>query len=1132
MEALAEPLTRRERAILAHLAQDKSNREIAEAETLSLNSVKWYLQQIFAKLGVSDRQSAVTRGFAFGLLVKDAKDAGKSGPITLLPSGTVTFLFTDIQGSTPLWESQPDLMARALQIHNQALRQAIETYGGIVFKTVGDAFQSAFPTALQGLNAAIAAQRLLNSAPWNELGPLPVRMGLHTGTAEIDPGGDEYAVSHDKNRIGRIHSIAHGGQILLSQETADLVARRLPAGVALQDLGEHRLKGMTLPEHLFQVSALGLPASFPPLATASSHPHNLPGEMTSFIGRAKEIQELLSLLRKPETRLVTLTGPGGTGKTRLALKVGELALDTYPNGVWLAELAALAQPDLVPQAVIAALGQVELPGKTPLAQLSDFLREKHLLLILDNCEHLVESCADLMVKLLQSAPGLTILASSREILGVSGEISYRVPPLSLPTSPNIPPFAELGGFEAVRLWIERARLAVPSFALNNENAAAVVQICRRLDGIPLAIELAAARIRILSVEGIATHLDDAFRLLTGGSRNALPRHQTLTALIEWSYQLLTDSESCLLRRVSVFAGGWTLEAVEAVCQGGPIQAGEILDLLTQLADKSLVQVVENAQGPRRYRMLETVRQYAHTKLVQTGEAEVKRGRHLAFYLAQAERLEPNLRGREQIHTLDYWDEELDNLRLALEWGLQTDPLSELRLASSLMWFWHTRFHWSEGIAWLEQGLQAEKATRSAVQFPQVERELIRAKALTALGFHHFSTGSLFFGLLRTSPPVEYLYEAISLYRNHNPASQSGLGWALVFLAFCKYYFNLETVAAKGLAQEALVQFRGCDDFYGIVMSLQIHGAMEMDPDLARTFFQEQLSIVKKYDDTDGIATAIKYIADTSNFNGDYGEACMGYIASREYYRRARNHHMDALMSLMVSWTSLFNGEIERPAWEVKEALQRFLEIGLERDAAFCLFTQSLLSYREGDLEQTVALNRVLDQTAQKMKDKGTNAFVLFNRARIARLRGFFSEARKFADEGLTSGPWVGPEILFLRMEWIYLELLDERLDQARALLAQTLSIMLERNDLGFLEWEIEGLALIAFHEGKLERAARLFGTRLWRGFANLLSPAERAERETVFQKMRDALGSSRFETLREEGRSLRFMDLIALAQEI
>ena len=479
--------------------------------------------------------------------------------------------------------------------------------------------------------------------------------------------------------------------------------------------------------------------------------YNLPVELTSFIGREKEIEEVKALVR--DHRLVTLTGSGGVGKTRLALRVADKLLDDYSDGVYLVELAPLTDPGLIPQAVMAALGLVEQTEKTPARLLADFLEPRQLLLVLDNVEHLLEACTELVDGLLRSALRLTILATSREILGVAGEFHYRVPPLGMADPLRLPVLKELAHFDALRLFVERARAVSTGFSLTEENAPDVAQITQRLDGIPLAIELAAARVRLLSVGQIGLRLDDVFRLLTGGSRTALPRHQTITALIDWSYNLLSDEERSLMRGLSVFAGGWTLAAAEEVCGGSQ----DVLDLLGKLADKSLIIAEPVIGGEMHYRMLETVRQYAHAWLVEAGEAKTLRQRHLDYYLILAESLEPRLRGREQIQTLDYLNGELDNLRLALEYSHQVDVEVELRLVTTLTWFWHIRYHWTEGIAWLEQGLNAEDLTQGRLPLTAPTAH-IRAKALAALGFFKFIWEP---PTLRKHSPLE---EAIELFR--------------------------------------------------------------------------------------------------------------------------------------------------------------------------------------------------------------------------------------------------------------------------------------------------------------------------------------------------------------------------------
>ena len=536
-----------------------------------------------------------------------------------LPTGTVTFLFTDIEGSTPLWEREPSHMHMALARHDAILRAAIIEQGGHVYKNIGDAFQAAFALPAQAVEAALVAQRRLLAETWPTSTSIRVRMGLHIGPAETQ--GSDYATTHTLNRVARIMSAGHGGQVLLSVEVADLLRDYLPAGVTLRDMGQHRMKGLTQLEHLFQVVAPDLPARFPPLASLDAFPNNLPLQLTSFVGREKEIAEVKRLLGT--AHLLTLTGPGGTGKTRLSLQVAAEELSSFPDGVWFIELAPLADPSLAVQIIASALELREQFGRPLVDVITDYLRGKISLLLLDNCEHLVETCAKLAHDLLHACPRLKIMASSREALGVAGETAYRVPSLSLPDAQN------LTQCESVQLFIERATAAQSRFALTESNARAVAQICQRLDGIPLALELAAARVKVLSVEQIAARLDDRFRLLTGGSRTALPRQQTLRALIDWSYSLLSEQERMLFRRLAVFIGGWTLEAAEAVCASDGIESDEVLDLLTRLVDKSLVSMEEQA-GEARYRRLETIRQYSREKFLEADDVEAVRDRHLAF----------------------------------------------------------------------------------------------------------------------------------------------------------------------------------------------------------------------------------------------------------------------------------------------------------------------------------------------------------------------------------------------------------------------------------------------------------------------------------------------------------------------
>ena len=608
------------------------------------------------------------------------------------PTGTVTFLFTDIEGSSRLWENHADAMGVALARHDAILREAFEARGGHVFKTVGDAFCVAFPVALGALEAAVEAQRRLMGEPWEDIGRMKVRMALHTGGAESRDGDYFGPVL---NRVSRLLAAAHGGQILLTLATEELVRDHLPEAVSMRDLGERRLRDLNRPERVFQVAAPDLPADFPALRSLEIFPNNLPVQLTSFIGREKEMLEVRRLLGT--THLLTLTGTGGTGKTRLSVQVAADMLDQFPDGVWLIELATIDEAAQVASAIAAPLRVREEAEEEMLATLTNFLRNKRLMLILDNCEHLVAESARIAETLLRACPGLQILASSREPLGIAGERTWPVPSLSIPESWREEIRGEhaaerLTEYESVRLFIDRATAVRPGFKVTNENAPYVAEICWRLDGIPLAIELAAARIRVLALDQIAKRLDDQFRLLTGGSRTALPRQQTLRALIDWSFDLLTDQERVLLRRLSVFAGGRTLEAVEAVCSDEKMEDWEIIDVLTSLVDKSLVTVEKPPGKEPRYTFLESVWDYGREKLAEAGEMPAMRTRHLQYFLKIAIEATPHLLGAEQFAWLERLQPDYYNFRYALYSSVEVEGLAPLglRLAAALARFWEIR----------------------------------------------------------------------------------------------------------------------------------------------------------------------------------------------------------------------------------------------------------------------------------------------------------------------------------------------------------------------------------------------------------------------------------------------------------
>ncbi len=479
-----------------------------------------------------------------------------------LPTGTVTFLMTDVEGSTALWERSPEQMRSALARHDTLAQEIIARHAGHLVKSrgEGDSLFAVFSGAADGIAAAAELQRTITREPWPAETPIRIRIGVNTGEADLRD--DDY-YGRTVNRTARLRSVAHGGQVLVSQSTAQIVQDTLPPEISLRVLGQHQLRDLERPEQVFQLLHPDLPADFPPLRSQEVFRSNLPQQITSFIGREKEMKEVKRLLKT--TRLLTLTGAGGAGKTRLTLQAGADLLDGFADGVWLVELAPLADPALVPQAVASALGVREEPGRTLVQTLTDYLQPKELLLLLDNCEHLLDACAHLIQSLLRHCARLKVVATSREGLNIDGETTYRIPSMSMPDPKEKATPESLSGYESVRLFEERAKAALPSFQITDQNASPVAQLCIRLDGIPLAIELAAARVKAMSVDQIAARLDDRFRLLTGGSRTALPRQQTLRAMIDWSYDLLSEKEQILLNRLSVFAGGWTLEAAEKVC---------------------------------------------------------------------------------------------------------------------------------------------------------------------------------------------------------------------------------------------------------------------------------------------------------------------------------------------------------------------------------------------------------------------------------------------------------------------------------------------------------------------------------------------------------------------------------------
>jgi len=590
-----------------------------------------------------------------------------------LPSGTVTFLFTDIEGSTRLWEEFPEGMQGALATHDAILRDSIEHHGGQVVKTTGDGFHAAFGVATDAAVAALAVQRALEAVRWTETRPLRVRVGIHTGAAELRDG-DYYGTV--LNRAARLMSIAHGGQVVCSQATADLLREPLPVGVELADLGEHALRDLARPERVYQISEAGVPQAFPPLRSIGAFPGNLPLQSTSFVGREREVEALATQLL--EARLVTLTGVGGVGKTRLSLQVAAELLPRFADGTWFCELATAIDRESMGEVIAAVIGAVPLPGLSIEASVVEFLRSRELLLVLDNCEHLLVEAADLVDEVMRSAARVRILATSREGLGVLGEQLVAVRSLPLPKSSA--DAGAVGQSDAVRLFVDRAAAVRSGFELDAANSDAIVEICARLDGIPLAIELAAARVATMNPSDVARRIDERFRLLTGGRRVGIERHQTLRATVDWSYSLLTEQEQLVFDRLSVFVGSFDAAAAEAVVAGEGVDEWGVVDALGSLVLKSMVTLDDRADDDARYQLLETMRAYGRERLDERGETEHWRRRHAAHYAETAESLGDLVRGPDEIVWRRRLRSELDNLRAAVTWSLDCAALEDQRLA--------------------------------------------------------------------------------------------------------------------------------------------------------------------------------------------------------------------------------------------------------------------------------------------------------------------------------------------------------------------------------------------------------------------------------------------------------------------
>jgi predicted ATPase/class 3 adenylate cyclase len=807
-----------------------------------------------------------------------------------LPSGTVTFLFTDIEGSTRLAQEYPDEMPALLARHNEILNQSIQSHGGYVFQIAGDSFSVAFHSVNDAMDAVLEIQEALHNEPWSP-SQIKVRMGIHTGAAQITEDEKNYSSYTIVATTQRIMSAGHGGQILVSKIVHDLLSVYLPENVRLKDLGEHHLKDVLERQHLYQLTAAKLPSEYPPINTQKIINHNLTEKLTSFIGRERELIDGQKKLT--EGRLLTLIGPGGTGKTRLSLQIASEQLHNFNDGVWLVELAPISDPAFI-VTEIASVFEVREVQNIPLIQLLlDYLRAKELLLVMDNCEHIVEESAGIVDQILLACPNLKIIASSREALGIDGETVYRVPALK--------------GEEATRLFVERATKADSRFQLTEYNASFISQICSRLDGIPLAIELAAARVKLFTPEQIAARLDDRFKLLTGGSRTALPRQQTLHALIDWSYQSLNEIEQRALCRLAVFSGGWIIEAAESV-----IGEEEAMDGLFGLVNKSLVNVEEREHGSR-YRFLETIRQYAMEKLLESGEAVLARDGHLDYMLGIAERSDNRMFGTESQEWFDQMEMEHDNLRTAFEWGTSNHPEKALKLAFAVGGFWTVRDHISEARAWCLAILEKTKP------IPDLDKE--RARVYSVLGWMCVTSGEHKAG----RSAAEW---AIALGRQTNDLATVARAHGIVALTSA-FLGDFPTVQQAAMEGESLARKEGLKSELAFILSVRGQAEYFGRKDIAKAkaYLDEAYQLAKE----EGFRWASSFLAigmaQTAAAVGDIESARAGFRESGEIARRMGNKRIVYSSQSELAHVLRNNGELDEPLGIYKDLLPKWRDLG-------------------------------------------------------------------------------------------------------------------------------------------------------------------------------------------------------------
>ena len=1009
--------------------------------------------------------------------------------VSELPTGTVTLLLADVEGSTRLWQTQPEEMTAAIARLDRAVCEVISAHHGVrpVEQGEGDSFVVAFSRASDAVACALELQR----AP---LAPIRLRIGVHTGEVQLRDEGNYIGTT--VNRTARLRDLAHGGQTVLSGVTEDLVVDRLPADAWLTDLGSHQLRDLPRLERVVQLCHPDLRNDFPPLRVRETVvAPNLPVQFTSFVGREADMIDVRRILA--DNRFVTLTGAGGVGKTRLAVEVAAQVSGGFGGGVWYVDLAPITDPDLVPVTVTRALGLPDQRGRSTMDTLLRFVGDRRMLLVLDNCEHLLDASAALVVGLQGACPAVTLVATSREPIGVAGEVSWRVPSLSLADG-------------AIELFTDRARRVRPDFRLTDEIAAIVAEICRRLDGVPLAIELAAARVRVLSPTEIRDSLHDRFRLLTGGARTAVRRQQTLRASVDWSHALLTEPERILFARLAVFMGGFDLHAAEAVACGGDVERFQVLDLLTLLVDKSLV-VAESTSGPTRYRLLETVRQYALEKLGESGDADTVRARHRDYYTAMAALLDtPASTGHER--RLEQADTEIDNLRAAFAWSCDNSDFDlASQLASSLQQLWLVRGRIREGLAWLDAALIDRNADPFGVA------PAVRARALADKATLNASMGA--------TDSMEQALQALAIAREvDDPAL------LLRALTACSSIAVYDPEVARPYFAEGIALARSMGDGWrlGQILAWQAFGAVIVgDPIAIRTAAEEGRDLADAVGDPFSSHGCRWCLGCAHGMTGDFA----GALAQLgEVIAEADAAH-DALWlccALFMQATMLaYHGDPSAARHAANAAVEAAPELGgFYSGLAYAGLTVATLA--AGDVaaaDDAIAAGWPLLSLQPAMV-----AIWIAYAAQAALARGDLTAARRLADDAVAATSGFHLSLALTTRAGVAIA--QGEPEQAGRDAHDALATAASSGTFGATPDTFECLAMLAVGSGSHAEAARLFGAAdaIRRRCGLVRFKIFDAFFEFSVAALRDAMGEKDFESAWAEGATLSTHEAIAYAQ--